>query len=545
MSKIILHGDDARSAILRGVDTLANAVKVTLGPKGRNVVIEREFNGSPLTTKDGVTVARQVFLEDPHEDMGAQMVKEVAKKTVDEAGDGTTTATVLAQAIYGSGLHLIRDGANPMELWRGIGYAVEAAVVELKKNSRPVEIGSREIISVGTISANGDESIGAMVAEALHKVGIEGVISLETSRDTHTTLEVTEGMQFDRGYPSPFFINQPERNVCVLENCRILVTEHKITNMATIQTMLERNHHAGDPPVLIICDDMEGEAISFIGQNIQAGRLKCCVVKAPAYGQLRIDLLRDIAVLTGARPFLATESKSLSNAAPDDLGTATIVTVTATSTTISGPGKGPVNTPGQYKPEVVEKYVNGLRKKLEETEDDFERETLKQRIARMVSGVAAIRVGGTTEAEVKEKQARVEDAIHAVRAAAQEGIQPGGGMGLVRASAAVLELLGGGYTDDETKGIDIILEAMTRPFETICMNAGESPDEVSRRIAGNADLAIGYNAATDEVGNLYDAGIIDPTKVVRLALENAASIAGLMLTTEALIAEKRIQPKGA
>ena len=514
---------DGRAAILRGVDILANAVKVTLGPKGRNVIIEKSF-GSPTVTKDGVTVAKEIELEDKFENMGAQMVKEVASKTSDVAGDGTTTATVLAQAIYREGLKLVTAGHNPMELKRGIDKAVEKVVEHLKKMSKPIK-DQKEIAQVGSISANNDETIGNIIAEAMDKVGKEGVITVEESKTMDTTLEVVEGMQFDRGYLSPYFVTDPERMEAVLEDCYILIHEKKISSMKDLLPILEQVARSGKP-FLIIAEDVEGEALATLVVNKLRGTLKVAAVKAHGFGDRRKAMLEDIAILTGGKMIAEDLGIKLESITMSDLGQAKRVTIDKDNTTI-------VEGAGTKK--AIEGRVKQIRAQIEETTSDYDREKLQERLAKLVGGVAVINVGAATETEMKEKKARVEDALHATRAAVEEGIVPGGGVALVRSLKAIegLKL----DSDEQQLGLEIVRKALVEPLRWIAQNAGYDGSIVIEKVKEGKE-GFGFNAQTEEYEDLTKAGVIDPKKVVRCALQNAASVASLLITTEAMIAEK-------
>ncbi|UOD35154.1 chaperonin GroEL [Deferribacteraceae bacterium V6Fe1] len=522
MAKAITFGDEARQAILRGVDKLANAVKVTLGPKGRNVVIEKKF-GSPLVTKDGVTVAKEIELKDPIENLGAQMVKEVASKTSDVAGDGTTTATVLAQAIYREGMKNVVAGANPMELKRGIDKAVEAVVAKLKEISKPIQ-NKTEIAQVGTISANNDKEIGDIIADAMDKVGKDGVITIEENKSTDTVLDVVEGMQFDRGYLSPYFVTNPDTMEAVLENAYILICEKKITSMKDLLPILEQLAKQ-NAQFLIIAEDIEGEALATLVVNKLRGTLNCAAVKAPGFGDRRKEMLKDIAVLTGGQVISEDLGLKLDNVKLEDLGRAKKIVVDKENTTI---------VEGEGSSDDIMARVNQIKKQIEETTSDYDREKLQERLAKLVGGVAVIKVGATTETEMKEKKARVEDALNATKAAVEEGIVPGGGVALIRARAALdnLKLVG-----DEQIGVEIIRKALEYPIRQIAENAGFEGSIVVDKIVQNDNVAFGFNAATEEYTNMIEAGVIDPTKVTRSALQNAASVSGLMITTEATITE--------
>jgi chaperonin GroEL len=520
MAKQIIYGEQSRQAILRGVNQLADAVKVTLGPKGRNVVLDKKF-GSPTITKDGVTVAKEIDLKDPLENMGAQMVREVASKTSDTAGDGTTTATVLAQAIYREGARNVVAGANPMELKRGIEKAVEAMTAEIKKMAKPVK--GHMIAQVGTISANSDETIGKIIAEAMEKVGKDGVITVEEAKTLETTLDVVEGMQFDRGYLSPYFVTDPERMEVVLENPVILIHEKKISSMKDLLPVLEQVARLGRP-LLIIAEDIEGEALATLVVNKLRGTLQAAAVKAPGFGDRRKAMLEDIAILTGGNAITEDLGVKLENIKLEDLGKAKKVTIDKDNTTI-------VEGAGQASK--IEGRVKQIRVQVEETTSDYDREKLQERLAKLVGGVAVIKVGAATETEMKEKKARVEDAMHATKAAVEEGIVPGGGVALIRSSKALdgLKLEG-----DQAVGVAIIKRAIEEPCRWIAQNAGHEGSIVVAKVKdGKGDE--GFNAATDHYEDLVKAGVIDPAKVVRNALQNASSIASLLLTTEALVSE--------
>ena len=520
MSKQITYGDDSRQAILRGVNRLADAVRVTLGPRGRNVVLDKKF-GSPLITKDGVTVAKEIELKEPLENMGAQMVKEVASKTSDVAGDGTTTATVLAQAIYREGSKNVTAGANPMAVKRGIEKAVAAVTEELKKLSKPVK--GKMIAQVGTISANNDETIGGIIAQAMEKVGKDGVITVEEAKSIETSLEIVEGMQFDRGYLSPYFVTDPERMECVLENALVLIHEKKISGMKDLLPLLEQVAKLGQP-LLIVAEDLEGEALATLVVNKLRGTLQVAAVKAPGYGDRRKAMLEDMAILTGGKAITEDLGIKLENVKLDDLGKAKKITIDKDTTTI---------VEGAGSPKDVEGRVKQLRTQVEETTSDYDREKLQERLAKLVGGVAVIKVGAATETEMKEKKARVEDAMHATKAAVEEGIVAGGGVALLRCLGAVAVVKG---TGDEAVGVGIIRRALEEPLRQIAGNAGQEGAVVVARVRElKADE--GFNAQTDVYENLVEAGIIDPTKVVRCALQNAASIASLLLSTEAVICE--------
>ena len=522
MAKQITYGEEARQAILRGVNQLADAVKVTLGPKGRNVVLDKKF-GSPTITKDGVTVAKEIELKHPLENMGAQMVREVASKTSDIAGDGTTTATVLAQAIYREGARNVVAGGNPMEIKRGIEKAVAAITEELKKLSKPVT--GTMIAQVGTISANSDPTIGNIIAEAMEKVGKDGVITVEEAKTLETSLEVVEGMQFDRGYLSPYFVTDPERMEVVLENPVILIHEKKISSMKDLLPVLEQVARMGKP-LLIIAEDVEGEALATLVVNKLRGTLQAAAVKAPGFGDRRKAMLEDIAVLTGGRAITEDLGIKLENIKVDDLGKAKKVTIDKDNTTI---------VEGSGAQSAIEGRVKQIRTQVEETTSDYDREKLQERLAKLVGGVAVIKVGAATETEMKEKKARVEDAMHATKAAVEEGIVPGGGVALLRA-AKVLDKLKGESTDQQV-GINMIRRAIEEPLRWIAQNAGQEGSIVVSKVKEAKHVEEGFNAATEVYENLVDAGVIDPTKVVRIALQNASSISSLLLTTEALVSE--------
>jgi chaperonin GroEL len=529
MAKQIVTGENSRQSILRGVNALADAVKITLGPKGRNAVIEKKF-GAPIITKDGVTVAKEIELQDPLENMGAQMVREVASKTSDVAGDGTTTATVLAQAIFREGVKTVAAGASPTALKRGIERAVEAAVEEIKKLHRDVK--GDMIAQVGTISANNDKQIGSIIAEAMKKVGKDGVITVEESRTMETTLEVVEGMQFDRGYLSPYFVTDPERMECVVEDVRILIHEKKISSMKDLLPLLEQIAKLGKP-LLIIAEDVEGEALATLVVNKLRGTLQCAAVKAPGFGDRRKAMLEDIATLTGGKAITEDLGIKLENVKMEDLGKAKKVTIDKDNTTIiEGGGKSTE----------IEGRVRQIRAQVEETTSDYDREKLQERLAKLVGGVAVIKVGAATETELKEKKARVEDAMHATRAAVEEGIVPGGGVALIRCIPVLDKLK---LNDEEAIGVNIVKRALEEPLRQIALNAGEEGAVIVGRVRESKEENFGYNADTAEYGNLVTAGVIDPAKVTRLALQNAASIAGLMLTTEALVADIREENKQA
>ena len=529
-AKEIKYSGKAREAVLKGVNTLANAVKVTLGPKGRNVIIEKSF-GSPVITKDGVTVAKEVELEDKFENMGAQMVKEVASKTSDVAGDGTTTATILAQAIYTEGSKLVAAGINPMALKRGIDRAVEAAVAKLQEISVPTK-DQKEIAQVGTISANSDATIGNIIAEAMDKVGKEGVITVEEAKSMETSLDVVEGMQFDRGYVSPYFVTDPEKMECVLEDPYILIHEKKISNMKDLLPLLEQIAKMGKP-LMIIAEDVEGEALATLVVNKLRGTFQCCAVKAPGFGDRRKAMLEDIAILTGGQMISEDLGIKLENISVNDLGTAKRVVVDKDNTTI---------VDGGGSKDKIEGRVKQIRAQIEETTSDYDREKLQERLAKLIGGVAVINVGAATETEMKEKKARVEDALNATRAAVEEGIVPGGGTALIRC----LDAIDGVTVDDsdEQHGINIVKRAVEEPLRQIAYNAGHEGSIIVEQVkkeSGNT----GFNAAKGEMEDLMAAGIIDPTKVTRTALQNAASVSALLLTTEAMIAEVPKEEKDA
>ena len=521
-AKQVLFGDDARVRMVRGINILANAVKVTLGPKGRNVVLDRNF-GSPLVTKDGVTVAREIELKDKFENMGAQMVREVASKTNDNAGDGTTTATVLAQAIVVEGMKFVAAGMNPMDLKRGIDKAVECAVSELKKISKPVTT-TKEIAQVGSISANSDTEIGEIIAEAMDKVGKEGVITVEDGKSLKNELDVVEGMQFDRGYLSPYFITNPDKQTVVLENPYILLHDQKISNIRDLLPILEQVAKAGRP-LMIICEDLEGEALATLVVNSLRGILKVCAVKAPGFGDRRKATLEDIAILTGGALVTKDIGLSLDKATLEHLGQAKRVEVNKENTTI-------INGAGN--PEMIEARVKNIRTQIESVTSDYDREKLQERVAKLAGGVALIKVGAATEVEMKEKKARVDDALHATRAAVEEGVVPGGGVALVRAQKAVAQLKGD--NEEQTAGIKIVLRAMEEPMRQIVGNAGLEPSVVVNAVA-NGEGNYGFNAQTSEYGDMVAMGVLDPTKVTRTALQNAASVASLILTTDCMIGD--------
>ncbi|MBI5184085.1 MAG: chaperonin GroEL [Nitrospinae bacterium] len=522
-AKQLLFSEDARNKILIGVDTLANAVKITLGPKGRNVVLDKKF-GSPTITKDGVTVAKEVELKNPFENMGAQMVNEVASKTSDVAGDGTTTATILAQAIYREGMKNVTAGANPMELKRGIEKAVEEVVKFLTKISKPTK-DKREISQVGTISANNDSTVGDLIAEAMDKVGKDGVITVEEAKKMETSLDIVEGMQFDRGYLSPYFVTDPERMEAILENPYILLNEKKISTMKDLLPILEKIAKMGKP-LLIIAEEVEGEALATLVVNKLRGTLSCAAVKAPGFGDRRKEMLKDIAVLTDGKVISEDLGIKLENITIDDLGSAKRITIDKENTTIVE-GKGD-------RPE-IEGRVKEIRTQIEGTTSDYDREKLQERLAKLVGGVAVINVGAATETEMKEKKARVEDALHATRAAVEEGIVPGGGVAFIRAIPLLEKLI---LEGDQQIGVNIVKRALEEPIRQIANNTGHEGSIVVQRVKSEKENEnIGFDANTEEYRDMIETGIIDPTKVTRSALQNAASIAALMLTTEAIVAE--------
>jgi chaperonin GroEL len=523
-AKEMLFSTDARSKLKKGVDQLAEAVGITLGPKGRNVVIDKRF-GSPTITKDGVTVAKEIELSDPIENLGAQMVKEVATKTSDLAGDGTTTATVLAQAIYREGLKNVTAGANPMELKRGIERAVAAVVEQLKSISVPT-VGKKEIAQVGTISANTDKEIGNLIAEAMDKVGKDGVITVEEAKGLETTLETVDGTQFDRGYLSPYFVTDAEKMEAVLDDPYILIHDKKISAMKELLPILEKVAQSGKP-MLVVAEDVEGEALATLVVNKLRGTLKVVAVKAPGFGDRRKEMLRDIAVLTGGQVISEEVGLKLENVTLTDLGRAKRVVIDKDNTTIVD-GKG--------KPEDIQGRIAELKAAIEKSTSDYDREKLQERLAKLAGGVAIINVGAATETEMKEKKARVEDALHATRAAVEEGIVPGGGVALIRAQSALDKIKG---TEDEKVGVEIVRRALEEPIRMIAQNAGAEASIVVARVKESKDKNFGYNAATDTYEDLVKAGVIDPTKVTRTALQNAASIAGLLLTTECVLVEKK------
>jgi len=530
MAKRITYSEDARQAILRGVNKLADAVKVTLGPRGRNVVIEKKF-GSPTITKDGVTVAKEIELKDEMENAGAQMVREVASKTSDMAGDGTTTATVLAQAIYREGIKNVTAGANPMDVKRGIEIAVRAAVDSIDKLAKPVE--GKDIAHIGTISANSDDEIGSIIAQAMEKVGKDGVITVEEARGLDTVLEVVEGMQFDRGYLSPYFVTDPERMESVLENAKILIYEKKVSSMKDLLPILEQTARQGKP-LLIIAEDVEGEALATLVVNKLRGTLNVAAVKAPGFGDRRKAMLEDIAILTGGKLISEDIGVKLENVKWEDLGDAKRVTIDKDNTTLV------TDTDDKSRKDQIAGRVKQIRGLIDDTTSDYDREKLQERLAKLVGGVAVIKVGAATETEMKEKKARVEDAMHATKAAVEEGIVPGGGVALLRAIAAVEAVKADG---DVKVGVNVIRRALEEPFRQIVFNAGKEAAVLLNEIkikGGNW----GYDAREDKVVDMIAAGIIDPAKVTKQALQNASSIAGLMLTTEAIISEIKEEEKG-
>jgi chaperonin GroEL len=521
-AKDVIFGSDARHRMVEGVNILANAVKVTLGPKGRNVVLERSF-GAPTVTKDGVSVAKEIELKDKLQNMGAQMVKEVASKTSDLAGDGTTTATVLAQSIVREGMKYVAAGMNPMDLKRGIDKAVTALVEELKRASRPTTT-SKEIGQVGSISANSDPSIGEIIAKAMDKVGKEGVITVEDGKSLDNELDIVEGMQFDRGYLSPYFINNPEKQVAILENPFVLLFDKKISNIRDLLPTLEQVAKAGKP-LLIVAEEVEGEALATLVVNTIRGILKVVAVKAPGFGDRRKAMLEDIAILTGGKVIAEEVGLTLEKVTLADLGQAKRVEVAKENTTIiDGAGKAAD----------IEARVKQIRVQIEEATSDYDREKLQERVAKLAGGVAVIKVGAATEVEMKEKKARVEDALHATRAAVEEGIVAGGGVALLRARSAIGKLKGDNH--DQDAGIKIVLRAVEQPLREIVANSGDEPSVVVNKVLGGKGN-YGYNAANGEYGDMIEMGILDPTKVTRTALQNAASVAGLMLTTECMVAE--------
>ena len=521
MAKQVVHGEASRQAVLRGINVLADAVKITLGPKGRNVLLDKKF-GSPTITKDGVTVAKEIELGDNQENMGAQMVREVASKTSDVAGDGTTTATVLAQSIFREGVKTVAAGANPMALRRGIERAVEAAVEAIRKLSQPVT--GDAIAQVGTISANNDSTIGNIIAEAMKKVGKDGVITVEEAKTMETQLDVVEGMQFDRGYLSPYFVTDPERMEVVMEDPFILIHEKKISVMKDLLPLLEQIARAGKP-LLIVCEDVEGEALATLVVNKLRGTLACAAVKAPGFGDRRKAMLEDIGTLTGGKAIMEETGIKLESIRLEDLGKVKRVTIDKDNTTL-------IEGAGTTK--AIEGRVKQLRTQIEETSSDYDREKLQERLAKLVGGVAVIKVGAATETEMKEKKARVEDAMHATRAAVEEGIVPGGGVALLRAAPALDKLK---LEGDEQTGVKIVKRALEEPLRQIVQNAGHEGAIVAERVRAEKSPNYGFDAETAVYKDLVKGGVIDPTKVVRFALQNASSIAGLLLTTEALVTE--------
>ena len=524
MAKQVIHGEESRAAILRGVNQLADAVKVTLGPKGRNVVIDKKF-GSPTITKDGVTVAKEIELSDPLENMGAQMVREVASKTSDVAGDGTTTATVLAQAIFKEGVRTVAAGANPMALKRGIDKAVEKVVEEVHRMAKPVS--GNDIKQVGTVSANGDTNIGQHIADAMEKVGKDGVITVEESKTMDTSLEVVEGMQFDRGYLSPYFVTDPERMEAVLDNPFILINEKKVSSMKDLLPILEQVAKLGKP-LLIIAEDVEGEALATLVVNKLRGTLNVAAVKAPGFGDRRKAMLEDIAVMTGGKVISEDMGVKLESITVDDLGQAAKITIDKDNTTVVDGNGSDAEMQGR---------VKLIRNQIEETSSDYDREKLQERLAKLVGGVAVIKVGAATETEMKEKKARVEDAMHATRAAVEEGIVPGGGVALVRAAKVLDDFKTESEDSDEQIGVNIIKRALEEPLRQIANNAGKEGAVIVGKVRDGEGDSYGFNAASEKFEDLVSAGVIDPAKVTRTALQNAASIAGMMLTTEAMIAD--------
>ena len=529
MAKQIVSGENSRQSILRGVNILADAVKITLGPKGRNAVIEKKF-GAPIITKDGVTVAKEIELQDPLENMGAQMVREVASKTSDVAGDGTTTATLLAQAIFREGVRTVAAGASPMALKRGIDKAVEVAVAEIKRLSR--EVKGDMIAQVGTISANNDKQVGSIIAEAMKKVGKDGVITVEESKTMETTLEVVEGMQFDRGYLSPYFVTDPARMECVLEDALVLIHEKKISSMKDLLPLLEQTAKAGKP-LLIIAEDVEGEALATLVVNKLRGTLKCAAVKAPGFGDRRKAMLEDIATLTGGNAVTEDLGLKLEKLSLEDLGSVKKVIIDKDNTTIIG---------GAGKASDIQSRIKQLRMQIDEATSDYDKEKLQERLAKLVGGVAVIKVGAATEMELKEKKARVEDAMHATRAAVEEGIVAGGGTAYLRC-IPVLEKLK--LHDDEATGVNIVRRALEEPIRQIAQNAGHEGALIVGRVRESKDENFGFNAETGEFVDMIKAGVIDPAKVTRLALQNAASVVSLMLTTEVLIADLKDEEQPA
>ena len=521
MAKQLCFSEEARDKILKGVDKLANAVAVTLGPKGRNVVLDKKF-GSPVVTKDGVTVAKEIELKDPYENMGAQMVKEVAEKTSDTAGDGTTTATVLARAIYKAGLKNVTAGADPMALKRGIDKACEMVVNELKKMSKPINE-KKETVQIATISANGDEAIGNLLADAMEKVGKDGVITVEEAKSTATTLDVVEGMQFDQGYLSPYFVTDAEKMECILEDPHILIHEKKISAVKDLLPLLEKIAQKGKP-LLIVSEELEGEALATLVVNKIRGTISCCAVKAPGYGDRRKAMLEDIAILTGGKALMEDLGIKLENIQISDLGRAKRVKIDKDNTTI---------IEGSGKKSAITGRIEQIKKEIEKSDSDYDKEKLQERLAKLAGGVAVINVGAATETEMKEKKARVEDALHATRAAVEEGIVPGGGVALLRTLSNINTT---NLNGDEKIGASIVKKALEEPLRQIAQNAGGEGVVIVQRVKEEKG-AYGFNAETEKYGDLMKGGVIDPVKVVRLAIQNAASIAGLMITTEALIAE--------
>jgi chaperonin GroEL len=530
-AKDLQFNTDARAALKRGVDQLAEAVKVTLGPRGRNVVIDRKF-GSPTVTKDGVTVAKEVELRDPIENMGAQMVKEVATKTSDLAGDGTTTATVLAQAIFREGLKNVTAGTNPMAIKRGIDAAVTRVIEELKAISTPTK-GKKEIAQVGTISANDDPLIGNLISDAMEKVGKDGVITVEEAKGLETTLETVDGMQFDRGYLSPYFVTDPERMEAVIEDGVILIHDKKISSMKDLLPILEKVAQSGRP-LLIISEDVEGEALATLVVNKLRGTLKVCAVKAPGFGDRRKAMLQDVAVLTGGQVISEEVGFKLENASLNELGRAKRIVIDKDNTTIID---------GNGDSDAIKGRINEIRVAVDKSTSDYDKEKLQERLAKLAGGVAVIHVGAATETEMKEKKARVEDALHATRAAVEEGIVPGGGVALLRAQARLKDFKVA--NQDEQIGVQILFRALEEPIRQIAQNAGAEGSIVVEKVRSNSDINYGYNAQTDVYEDLVEAGVIDPTKVTRFALQNAASIASLLLTTECVVVERKDDDKGA
>ena len=527
-AKQVLFGDDARSKMVRGINVLADAVKVTLGPKGRNVVLERAFGG-PTVTKDGVSVAKEIELKDKFENMGASMVREVASKTSDNAGDGTTTATVLAQAIVDEGMKFVAAGMNPMDLKRGIDKAVAAAIEELKGLSKPTTT-NKEIAQVGAISANSDAEIGEIISEAMDKVGKEGVITVEDGKSLKNELEVVEGMQFDRGYLSPYFINQPEKQAAVFDNPYVLLHDKKISNIRELLPVLEQVAKSSRP-LVIIAEDIDGEALATLVVNSIRGILKVAAVKAPGFGDRRTAMLEDIAILTGGTVISQTVGLSLDKATLEQLGSAKKIEISKENTTIID---------GAGNPEAIENRVRNIRTQIEAATSDYDREKLQERVAKLAGGVALIKVGAATEVEMKEKKARVEDALHATRAAVEEGIVPGGGVALIRAKQAIKGITGD--NDEQNAGIRIVLRAMEEPLRQIVANAGDEPSVVVNNVAqGQGNY--GYNAQTGVYGDMVEMGVLDPTKVTRTALQNAASVASLILTTDCMVADFPVEDK--